>query len=377
VRKPAQLVDIVGGDRVTLGAHDPGDGEDVTAGVRLDVDAHELDRLDLEPRLLAKLAAERVDGVFGLVHETTREIPVTTTRLVAAAREQHAPVALEDALHAGDRVRPVALTARRAREMILGEVELSAAAGAEAPVVEHTHEAHMMENRRVRVVLLHSALGDSRLWKRQVAALEREHHVIAPDLPGWGENPLPTEAFSFVDFVSELLPGVLVGNSFGGMVALRTALAQPKKVERLVLVDAGLPAWDWTEEMRGHFEAGEQAVESGDLDAATEVDMEFWVKPEHRDEVRPQLRRALELQTAHEEPELIWPELGSLSKLTMPTLVVVGSDDHADFHAIAEHLASEIPNADLAIVPGAGHLVGIDQPEELNALLLEFLSETG
>jgi pimeloyl-ACP methyl ester carboxylesterase len=226
-----------------------------------------------------------------------------------------------------------------------------------------------------RVILLHSALGDSRLWKRQVAALEREHHVLAPDLPGWGENPLPTEPFSFVDFVAELLPGVLVGNSFGGAVALRTALAHPKKVERLVLVGAGLPAWDYTEEMRGYWKAEEQAIDAGDLDAATELNMEFWVKPEHRDEVRPQQRRALELQTAHEEPELLWPEMGALTKLTMPTLVIVGNDDHADFHAIAEHLAEGIPNADLAIVPGAGHLVGIDEPDELNALLLEFLSE--
>jgi 3-oxoadipate enol-lactonase len=227
----------------------------------------------------------------------------------------------------------------------------------------------------VRVVLLHSALGDSRLWKRQVAALEREHHVVAPDLPGWGENPLPTEPFSFVELVAELLPGVLVGNSFGGAVALRTALAHRKKVEKLVLVGAGLPAWDWTEEMRGYFEAEEQAIRAGDLDAAVEINLEFWVKPEHRDEVRPQQQRALELQSAHDEPEVIWPEMGSLSKLEMPTLVVVGTDDHADFHAIAEHLASGIPNADLAIVPGAGHLVGIDQPEELNALLLEFLAE--
>jgi pimeloyl-ACP methyl ester carboxylesterase len=227
-----------------------------------------------------------------------------------------------------------------------------------------------------RVILLHSALGDSRLWKRQVPALEREHHVLAPDLPGWGENPLPTEPFSLVDFTAELLPGVLVGNSFGGALALRTALAHRDKVERLVLIAPGLPAWDWTEEMRGYFEAEEKAIEAGDLDGATEVNMEFWVKPEHRDEVRPQQRRALELQTAHEEPELIWPEMGSLSKLELPTLVIVGTDDHADFHAIAEHLANGIAHADLAIVPGAGHLVGVDQPEELNALLLEFLAES-
>jgi pimeloyl-ACP methyl ester carboxylesterase len=227
-----------------------------------------------------------------------------------------------------------------------------------------------------RVVLLHSALGDSRLWKRQVAALEREHHVLAPDLPGWGEHPLPTEPFSFVDFVAELLPGVLVGNSFGGAVALRTALAQPKQVERLVLVGAGLPAWDYTEEMRNYWDAEEKAMEAGDLDVATELNMEFWVKPEHRDEVRPQQRRALELQSAHEEPPALWPDMQPLSSLEAPTLVIIGEDDTPDMRAIAQHLGEEIPNADLVVVPGAGHLVGIDQPEELNALLLEFLAES-
>ena len=226
-----------------------------------------------------------------------------------------------------------------------------------------------------RVVLLHSALGDSRLWKRQVAALEREHHVVAPDLPGWGDNPMPSEPFSYVGFAAGFLPGVLVGNSFGGAIALRTALAHPDQVDRLVLVGAGLPAWDWTEEMRGYFDAEERAIEAGDLDDATDVNLDFWVKPEHRDEVRPQQRRALELQTAHEEPELLWPEMGPLSSLEMSALVVVGGDDHADFLAIARHLAEGIPNADLVVIPGAGHLVGIDQPEELNALLLEFMAD--
>ena len=233
----------------------------------------------------------------------------------------------------------------------------------------------MMENHPVsKVVLLHSALGDSRLWHRQVEALRPGFDVVTPDLPGWGTTPLPTEPFSIVDVVAAELPAVLVGNSFGGAVALRTALAHPEEVEKLVLVGAGLPAWDWTEEMRDYFAAEEEAIDAGDLDAATEINLQFWVAPEHRDEVRPQQRRALELQTAHEEPEVLWPELTPLSSLPMPTLVVVGEDDKADFLAIAQHLAEEIPDADLVLVPGAGHLVGIDQPEELNALLLEFLS---
>jgi 3-oxoadipate enol-lactonase len=227
----------------------------------------------------------------------------------------------------------------------------------------------------MRVILLHSALGDSRLWKRQVPVLEAHFEVVAPDLPGWGSTPMPTEPFSLVDYVAGFLPGALVGNSFGGAVALRTALAHQDRVDRLVLIGAGLPTWDWTEEMRGYFAAEGAAIDAGDLDAATEVSLQFWVAPEHHDEVRPQQRLALELQTAHEEPDVIWPELTELSSLEVPTLVIVGEDDKGDFGAIAQHLAEGIPDADLAIVPGAGHLVGIDQPEELNALLLEFLSE--
>ena len=227
----------------------------------------------------------------------------------------------------------------------------------------------------MKVVMLHSALGDSRLWKRQVAALSAEHEVVTPDLPGWGETPLPTEPFSFVDAAAEHLPAALVGNSFGGAVALRTALAKQELISRLVVVAPGLPTWDWSEEMRTYWAAEEAAWEAGDFDLATEVNLDFWVKPEHHEEVRPQQRRAFELQSAHEEPELVWPDMKPLKSLKMPTLVVVGANDKADFQKIAEHFADEIPDSDLAIVPGAGHLVGVEQPEELNALLLEFLED--
>jgi pimeloyl-ACP methyl ester carboxylesterase len=227
----------------------------------------------------------------------------------------------------------------------------------------------------LKVVLVHSALGDSRLWKRQIAALEDEHELVAPDLPGWGETPLPTAPFSFVDAVAKHLPAALVGNSFGGAVALRTALAHPDLVSRLVLIGSGLPAWDWTEEMRQYFAAEEAAYEAMDLDAITQINLDFWVAPEHHEEVRPQQRLAAELQTAHEEPELIWPDLKPFSSLGMPTLLIVGADDKPDFLAIAQHLAEEIPGAELAVVRGAGHLVGVDRPEELNALLRDFLQE--
>ena len=227
----------------------------------------------------------------------------------------------------------------------------------------------------MKVVLLHSALGDSRLWRPQVEALSAAHEVVTPDLPGWGASPLPTEPFSFVEAVAEHLPAALVGNSFGGAVALRTALAKQELVSRLVVIAAALPTWDWSETMRSYWADEEAAIDADDLDLATQVNLDFWVRPEHHEDVRPQQRLALELQSAHEEPEVQWPELAPLESLAIPTLVVVGENDKADFRAIAQHLAEHIPDSELAVVPGAGHLVGVDQPDELNALLLAFLSD--
>ncbi len=226
-----------------------------------------------------------------------------------------------------------------------------------------------------RVVLLHSGVGDARQWRRQVDALDHRFDVVAPDLPGFGTEPMPSEPFSFVDFLGSVLPAALVGNSTGGGIALRLALTRPELVDRLVLVAAGLPDWDWSPELRAYWQREAEAFERGDLDAATEVNMEFWVAPEHRDELRPQQRRAMELQSAHDEPEVVWPELPPLETLAVPTLVVVGDRDQPDFRTIAEQIASAVPGARLEVIEGAGHLVGVDRPEELNRLLLEFLED--
>jgi len=79
-----------------------------------------------------------------------------------------------------------------------------------------------------RVVLIHAAVADSRMWERQARGLQaRGFDVVTPDLPGFGSEPVPAGPFSFVERIASLLPTMLVGSSFSGRIALETALAQP------------------------------------------------------------------------------------------------------------------------------------------------------
>lgn len=230
-----------------------------------------------------------------------------------------------------------------------------------------------------RIVLIHAAVADARVWERQARML-REHgyDVETPDLPGFGSEPVPTERFSFVDRIAALLPAVLVGNSFGGQIALATALMHPTEVRALVLVDASLAGHAWSQTARDYFVREEKLLlEHGDLDAATDLTLDMFVQEHVRDVVRPMQRNAYELQLAVPEPDVEELDLPPLSSLTMPTLVLVGEDDVEDFHVIARRITEEAADARMEIVPRAKHLPALENPDEFERLLLGFLREHG
>ncbi len=243
------------------------------------------------------------------------------------------------------------------------------------------------------VVLLHSAVADSRTWDGVAEALAPTYTVVRPDRRGYGATPAPTAKFrDFDDLVTvldelELPQAAVVGNSAGGKLALDLAGARPDRVSRLALLASPVGGWDWSEDMRAYFAAEDEASTRGDLDVALQINLDQWVRGPAR-EWSPELRQMaallsesmraiLEQEAATEEHELDDehpPVEERLASLTVPTLVAVGDMDVKDFSAIADHLAGAIPGAERVDFPGAGHLLPMEQPQQVAGHLLRFLS---
>jgi pimeloyl-ACP methyl ester carboxylesterase len=252
--------------------------------------------------------------------------------------------------------------------------------------------AHDVAGAGPDVLLIHNGLCDRRMWDRQMRSFADSYRVIRCDLPGYGDMPEPEGPFSCAEDVLALLDelavgrAALVGNSLGGRVALDVCLAAPERVSALVLVAPGRGGWDWSETARDSWRRQEEAAEAGDLDLAVELSLQLWldgplrpagaVGGDVRAGVAAMQRRALENELAATSPA--GPERrpeGSPADVRVPTLVLVGDLDLPDLAAIAESYEREIPGARRIVMHGAAHVPSLEQPEEFDRLVLDFLRE--
>lgn len=243
------------------------------------------------------------------------------------------------------------------------------------------------------VLLLHNGLCDRRMWDRQMRTFADSFRVIRCDLPGYGDAPEPDGPFSYAAEVLAMLDelsvgrAAVVGNSLGGRVAVDVCVAAPGRVSALVLVAAGRGGWDWSDVARESWRRQEEAAEAGDLDLAVELSLQLWLDGPHRPagavggDVRARVaamqRRAFENELA--ATWTVGPERtpeGSPADVRVPTLIVVGDLDLPDLTAIAEWYQREIPGARRAVMHGVAHVPSLEQPEEFDRLVLDFLRET-
>ncbi|WP_369372841.1 alpha/beta fold hydrolase [Promicromonospora sp. Populi] len=235
------------------------------------------------------------------------------------------------------------------------------------------------------VLLLHAGVADSRMWGPQRAPLARQRRVIRCDLRGYGDTPLTSEPFDNASDVKTLLgslgerPVAVVGSSAGGNVALQVASAWPDLVSHLVLLNSAfaLPA---TRSLQRFARREDALLEAGDVEGATELNVATWLGPDAdadaRELVRTMQRHAFQVQLGAGED--VNQEAGpaiDLAAISAHTLIVSGGQDLDHFRAVANHLAGRIPGAKHTQLGWAGHLPNLERPDEVTALITEFLAE--
>jgi 3-oxoadipate enol-lactonase len=232
------------------------------------------------------------------------------------------------------------------------------------------------------LVLVHAGVADLRMWDGVVAELDGRMRCVRFDMRGFGRTTAPPGPFSSADDLDGLLAqldiagAVVAGASFGGLVALELAVAHPRRVARLVLLDPPLSDHPWSEEMEAFDAAESAALEEGRVDDAVELNVRMWAPratPAQQDLVRDMQARAfrLQLEVDTEPVELDPPVSERLAEIVVPTVVAYGDGDVADFVAIAHRLARELPDATLHAIAGAGHLPALEQPAAVARLIVD------
>lgn len=237
------------------------------------------------------------------------------------------------------------------------------------------------------LVLLHGFLCDSRCWRHQLAELSDQFGVVAWDAPGAGSSSDPPDTFSTENY-AHCLAGFLdtigidrahvLGLSWGGILAQEFYRLYPERLRCLVLADTyagwkgSLPEPVWKERLAtclldaaGPPEALVAKFLPGALTDAAPQELREELSA-IVSEFHPHGFRLMSLSSAEMDTRDLLPSI------EVPTLVLWGDDDRRSPMRVAEQLYAAIPNAELAIIPNAGHVSNMEQPDAFNAHVRRF-----
>lgn len=234
------------------------------------------------------------------------------------------------------------------------------------------------------VVFLHGLVMDnlSSFYFTLANPMAELAEVVLYDLRGHGMSERPASGYAVDDFVADLAelldalgvrgPAILVGNSFGGLLALAYASAHPARVAGLALIDAHDGTDGWAARM-----ATTLALRGEARDAAIAENFRAWLG-RHSERKRTRLARAAEELV--ERTSLIAdlkasPALPAtrLARITCPVLALYG--ERSDVRARGEELARVLPRCALEIVPGCTHSVLWEATAHVRARVVGFARE--
>jgi pimeloyl-ACP methyl ester carboxylesterase len=252
------------------------------------------------------------------------------------------------------------------------------------------------------IVFIHGLSGSWQNWLEQLPVFAEHYRVIAFDLPGFGQSPMPAEQVSIAGYgrlVGALLDelevprAVIVGNSMGGFIGAELAISEPQRVERLVLVSAAglsvehqrddralavlrrlearLAAWGgWVGSQadrlarRRRYRRALMSIVSAHPDRLSPA----LVAEQLRGSGKPGFVDALDALTSY-------PIRDRLGRISCPTLIVWGEDDRLVPVRDAYEFEELIPDSRRVVYADTGHVAMLERPAAFNALLEAFMAE--
>jgi 2-hydroxy-6-oxonona-2,4-dienedioate hydrolase len=252
-----------------------------------------------------------------------------------------------------------------------------------------------MAGEGIPIVMIHAGVADSRQWDNEFTAFAERYQVIRYDMRGYGKSEPVDGEFSHLSDLVALLdaveihgPLVIMGCSMGGGLAMDFALAFPSRVQALIMVGSGPSGLELDVPAPAKFADAEKAFEAGDLDLVAEIETQIWFDGMGRtpEQVNPTMRKLLlemdRLALSHEAkklgkrlPNAQTPAFDRLEGLRIPVLVIVGAHDTPYILAAADYMTEKIPSAKKVIIKDGAHLPNMDQPDEFQGIVQDFLKE--
>jgi 3-oxoadipate enol-lactonase/4-carboxymuconolactone decarboxylase len=236
------------------------------------------------------------------------------------------------------------------------------------------------------VLILGPSLGTTwHMWDRQVPELARQWRVLRFDLPGHGGAPahaapgvpeLAERLLATLDMVGVQRFGY-AGCSIGGAIGAELALRRPDRIASLALVAAS-PRFGTADEFRQRG----VIVRANGLDPMARAAPERWFTPGFAAAQPAIVEWAVQMVRTTDpgcyiaacEALAAFDIRAQLGRIIVPTLVLVGAEDKVTGPAEARTLVAGIPDARLALVPGASHLAPVEQPGAVTDLLVRHFS---
>jgi pimeloyl-ACP methyl ester carboxylesterase len=257
--------------------------------------------------------------------------------------------------------------------------------------VNNTNLAYTDHGAGLPVIFLHAFPLNRGMWDGDLAALlaEQRYRLVSLDWRGFGESDIPNDISTmelFADDVAGLMDqlgiekAVLCGLSMGGYAAFVFLRRYPQRLSGLILADTK-PAAD-TSEARANRENVAQLAESQGTGAIADLQLPRLLSEytrQHHPEVEIRVRQMIESATAQgiaAASRGMARRLDStdlLANIACPTLVVVGEQDALTPPAVAQEYAAQIAGAQYVVIPQAGHLSNLEQPDVFAGAVSGFL----